>query len=284
MQLIGILTFKKEPSRLTLHKDHNMKRIPFGLRMNDMKKYLFAILILLFAMPCEARMSMAVVGGGVAAAPAYTEELFYNADHATNTETAYTVNRTSSAAGTEGVTITQPVGATDPGTASADGGNVIKIGSWSARITFAVTAKDIFDSAQGLVSLEYYNAASTGTNELFRVYVDSDEKLLMSVTAANTLYCRHDSPGGGGTIAQKTSTATFADSTWVTLQCRWDAAADTISVKVGSNAWEDSTGNTNMTAFTTEPATISIGTDDNGFANVPGYIDGFKIWTTYDGS
>jgi hypothetical protein len=45
-----------------------MKRIQFGLRMNDMKKYLIPILILLFALPCEARMSMAVVGGGVTAA------------------------------------------------------------------------------------------------------------------------------------------------------------------------------------------------------------------------
>jgi hypothetical protein len=257
-----------------------------------MKKLLF--LILLLPSLCWgqelARLTAPMMGAGVAAAAsAYTEEFFWNGDHPDGADHAYIANRTATMepadpAGLHFHGTSQPAGATDPGTSSADGGKVLKIDSWSARLNAPITTKDIFDSAQGLVSLEYYNAASTGSNELFRVFVDASNKLLINVTSANTLHIRHDSPGGGGVIAEKTSTATFSDGEWVTLQARWDAATDTVSVKVGTNAWEDSTGNTNMSAFSSEPGLISIGTDDNGFTDVPGYIDSIKIWTTYDGS
>lgn len=228
-----------------------------------------------------AWMNVTTVGGGVpAAAPAYTEEFFYNADHATNTETAYTVNRTSSIAGSEGSTITQPVGATDPGTASSDGGNVIKLNASGAHIEFAVTAGDIVGSAAGLVSFEYY-AGSSGTNEVITIYAGSWNKIEIKTLANNTIYFKYN---GDDTECIKTSTATFTDNTWTTLQFRWSIASGACGVKVGSNDWENTTGQT-LRVMTSEPTMVYIGNDGwNGIADTPMYLDAIKIWKTYDGS
>lgn len=254
-----------------------------------MNRVLSLITLLVFAVPSFADDnrfawggSMMMVGGGLpAGAPAFTEEFFYNVDHASGDDYAYITNRTGSLQGTATLLDYADL-SVDPGADSTDGGDGVKINqSFSSNIAFAITAKNIFDSAVGLLSMEYYNAASANANQIFYATVDADNEFYLRVLANNTIQLKIQ--GQAGVTCTATSTDLVTDSAWNTLQLRWSAADDTCGVKVNAGSWVD-VPTAGLVAFAAEPSQFSIGDSSSGVGDRPAYIDAVKIWTTYDGS
>lgn len=225
---------------------------------------------------CLAWTAGGTFGTGAGGA-SYTEEFFWDGSQA-DTKDGLTANRTTNVDGTLANAAVVVAGSTDPGTASTDGGNCLKLDAWSSYCTWPVTSGDVFSSAAGYLECEVYATNTTGVNLFFKV-VSGTDLFYFRVNADNTIAFRCKV---GAVDETATSSDTITDSTWTKVYFRWSAALDNISVKVGTGSWVDRTC-TGLTAMGAEPSVITAGDNSTGTAG-DFYLDGIKIWSTYDGS
>lgn len=218
---------------------------------------LSAILLLCFSVSAQEYDYCAGAGGSVG--PVYTDcsqvgthEFAWFGDYTGDTDKAC-----YGSTDTDGTVVNAEIVAsgTDPGTTSStSGGNVTKHDTTDDRIAWPITAKNIFDSAEGMFCTDIYLSASTGQNHLFNIYVDSSNEMNLRVNADNTVTFTHR---GAATLHYKTTTGTVSDTTWTNICARWSDANNAIGVKIGSSAWETSSAAT--VAFAAEPAKFYIG-------------------------
>ena len=224
----------------------------------------------------------AAAGGG------YTEELFYNVDHTSGDNVAYTVNRTASVAGTFVGPPIVYVGATTPGTASSDGGDVLGIvNSASHRIEFPITGGDIFQTTQGMISFETYRTGTMQLNDLFGVTGGggdaNNEFKIYLVDVSGAVGFRYQGNSGNTVVTLSADNVTV--NTWHTITVRWDTVANVTGIKIDDGSWSAGSG-ADIVPWATEPAVAVIGYsyNANGSTPRPVYFDTLKMWTTYDGS
>lgn len=221
-----------------------------------------------------------MLGAGVSAAgTTYTDcsnigtaAFYWNGDHASGTTYGCKTSSTSLNGSIAGVkhTITDP-----PTPSPGSGGKALKLlatGTTDDYLAFAITAGDIFSSAEGLITFNVYLGASTGDNKVIRFRSDANNDIVGHMTSAGVVTFVH--LGASSSVGIVGGDA-IADTTWTNVQIRWSVTNNKVSVKVGANDWDDDVDADTVTAFATEPTSIRFGfntiTDDV-------YIDDIFIW------
>lgn len=194
-----------------------------------------------------ARMSLPIIGGQVASAPAadYTDCSQINAngntnsfawfgDHTSGTtygckDSSTSINATS----TEGTRNN-----TTPSSNYSQGVNC-KITA-SSTFSWGVSSEDVISATEGLIQIDVYMESATGNNTIFFAGPNYDNQIALRVDSGGVVTGIFYS---GGSYMTKTSTATVLDDTWTTIYMRWKntGAGSHCDVKVGSNAWETAT-------------------------------------------
>ncbi len=166
------------------------------------------------------------------------------------------------------------VSGTEPLTVSPDsGGNVLHLDATDEQLVFAVTTKDIFDSAEGLITMDVYLAASTGWNYIFQAH-NVANLVELAIGSDGTISFSFN----GSSSSWGTTTDTIADTTWTNIQFRWKVAtAAAIGCKIGAGDWKLKDGGT-VTAWSAEPTYVRIGGDGAQTDGV--YIDNVFIYKT----
>lgn len=217
-----------------------------------------------------------MISGGVEAVSGYTEEYFWNGDYSGDTDKAEITHRSTQLDGTlTGATVV--AGSSDPGTASSDGGNCLKLSAWSNRLSHAVTTGDIFSSAEGYISFYVYGAP-TATRQIFLAYYDSSNFISVRWMADNTISIWHYTSGGNNSVASSAVT----DNTWTLVSARWSDSGNTVGIRIGAGAWSNNAAA--VAAFASEPATIVWGNNGSGYDAGETWLDGMQIWTNYAGT
>lgn len=226
-----------------------------------MKRFILTILLLLItspAYPFGAAITAVAGAGGAAAGPVYTDcsqlgiyELYWNGDHATSNVTGCKSGGTITGTLTGAEIVAS---GTDPGTTSpTSGANVVKCNANDERLSFTVTAGDIFNSSEGEWCGDTYLAASTGNNYIFRVPIDGSNYIALYINSSGAVVSQHN---GQNNIVDLTSTDTVSDTSWTRVCYRWSVANNKTSVLVGAGSWKDDADATSVTAFAAEPTSI----------------------------
>ena len=239
-----------------------------------MRKILFSLsVILLLCFPVNAQEYDYCAGASGAADPCAnrgTAALYYNVDHTAGNTTACI------SGGTTTVTLTNAAASTAQNHTTGGANSVLHEAGAKEYISVAVTGKNYFDSAEGMVTVWYYVAETTGANYLFRISIDASNKLITNVNASRTVSLNHV---GQASDVAKTSTSTITDGQWNQIDIRWSVSNNQIAIRINGGSWEVDTDGDAVTAFATEPSAVQIGVP---LANVVDtyYTDDIYLYTT----
>lgn len=273
-----------------------------------MKNILIVLLIALCAITtykiANSRMNVMIVGGGGATpatttAPAYTEEFYWDGELANCTEAgspytactgtengnlfAQTNNRSTSAGDYILGTLTD---ATMDGSIKHNGNYSLLVNANNERLSFPITAKNIFDSTQGyLKAWVYFEDAPSATMTFMEATTDTQNYWQANARTTPVIRPTIESndvvlTGGDGAITL---------DTWIDLRIKWNTAGAApggqvaVSIDGGAN-WVWDNDSDNIAAFASEPAAFLIGEFGGAAPNVNVYIDEVSVWTTADGT
>jgi len=240
-----------------------------------MRRIFFSLLVfLLLCFPVSAQEYDYCAGaGGSASDPCAnrgTAALYYNVDHTSGNTTACI------ASGTTTVTLTNAAASTAQNHTTGGANSVLHEAGAKEYISVAVTGKNYFDSAEGMVTVWYYPTGTTGSNYLFMIYMDSSNKIVTTVNSANTISLEHI----GQTVSvAKTTTATVTDNQWNQVDIRWSYENNQIAIRINGGSWEVDTDGDAVTAFAAEPSSVQIGSTAFNMADTY-YTDDISLYTT----
>lgn len=202
-----------------------------------------------------------------------TPDFFYDGEVTDHTDYAYYSDGCSS-------TKSGTVDSVDFGASYAYCGSVgMRFNAIGDDIRWAISSKDIFDSAAGTITMMVYVVSIAGDTKLF----------FFQNTAANSIQCNLKSDGtvyfartGDSVAVAMTTTNTFSTGAWFELKFRWSVAQNKISVNIAGQGWEDDGDEDAVTAFTAEPANLIIGPNNLAFNSGGYYLDNINVETTYE--
>ena len=243
-----------------------------------MKKY---ISIFVFLLICAAIQSHAAspalfqcVGASSSSDPCAnrgTAALYYNVDHPSGNTTACI------SGGTTTVTLTNATASTDQNHTPGGANSVLHEAGAKEYISVAVTGKNYFDSAEGMVKIWFYPSGLTGANYLFRAFVDASNLLITTVNATTgTVSLSHV---GQGSNVGKTTTSTVTKDQFNRVDIRWSYTNNQIAIRINGGSWEVDTDGDAVTAFAAEPSVVHIGLALGNVADTY-YTDDISLYTT----
>jgi hypothetical protein len=239
-----------------------------------MKKILFPLLVVfLLCFSVSAQEYDYCAGAGGAADPCAnrgTAALYYNVDHTSGDTTACI------SGGTTTVTLTNAAASTDQNHTPGGTKSVLHEAGAKEYISVAISGLNYFNSAEGMVTVWYYVAETTGTNYLFRIYIDASNKLITNVNASRTVSLNHV---GQASDVAKTSTSTITDGQWNQIDIRWSHDNNQIAIRINGGSWEVDTDGDAVTAFAAEPSSVQIGSTAVNVVDTY-YTDDISLYTS----
>jgi len=142
----------------------------------------------------------------------------------------------------------------------------------------------VINDQEGYVSLwVYLNAADSGNTRLWKAFQNgamANNFIDIQINWAEKIYVVHK---GNGTSVSVTSTNSITLQTWMQIQVKWSVINNKLSVKLGSDAWDDDSDADAVTAFALYADRLYVGPYGN-YSSGPVYIDDVETWSTYDQS
>lgn len=203
-------------------------------------------------------------------------DLLYDVDHVSGTDYAYL------SVGSLQGSITGAIVST---TESASGNSVF-FDAADDNVAFAITAKDIFDSAEGSMSFWFFPDITGDNSTLFEAFVTSntDEFSATLFGGSNQIVVNHE---GQNSRVSLTLTTVLSDDVAYWVEIEWSAASNILRGRVCDDAdctgesWENDVDGDPVTAFTTEPTNFRLGELELGDTIDEFYLDDFYLWTDY---
>ena len=264
-----------------------------------MKLICIAIIGLLFlpnawAQQCSepveiAKIPTSMLGSVPAAAPTETRDFYWSADYGggdTEAErlTALITNDTGTLVATKEGT---PDQTTDQNHTSG-GAYSFLLDQSNEGAYWAITSKNIFDSAEGYISLWVYPTTIAAFGALLEIYNASTDQLFIYMTDGGVVIARY--VGNNVTVTNDDNTDVIATGAWYHVEVRWSVSLNKVEVRIANAADESTSGFVTdadtdaMQAMTAEPTSVRIGEYVSGFSNSDFYIDDVEIWLKYDKS
>lgn len=210
--------------------------------------------------------------------PSASVDFYWNGDHGSGT------NYATVTAGSLACTIS---GASISTTRSYSGNALYTDGSQDEYIECPVTSKDIFDSAEGSMTIWLNVDVSNTYSNIFEAFeTDGVNEFYIYFQSDNTMAIQHE---GSNSRKSLYMTQTFTDDTDFWLQVEWSATSNILRARIcddeacDTESWEYSVDSDPLTAFSTEPSYVRLGERyTNLYVSLAQYYDEWKIWTSYD--
>jgi len=247
-----------------------------------MKRLFLAIAFLLISCQCFAG-GVVMMGGGVPAAAAAfcsgcgtgATPVFCWGISADDTTI------TNSDGCSQGDTTATLVSAADIVSNPSGSGYALTIPGSYDTAAFDVTTDNIFNDEAGTIQFDVYIVTFVDSGVILRVIGEAaTNELFIYIVFTDELRVYHEGNNAGQTFAT-TNTANLQANTWYTVTIKWTTANvdPNLSIEVAGMGTAG-TSNTNLTAWTTAPATFYWGT--RGSALTPAfYIKNIKVWDSW---
>lgn len=163
-------------------------------------------------------------------------------------------------------------GSTDPGTASPNGGNVLRVQTGVGR-SYTVDSTATCNIQDGYYSVQLYiSAGSYADTTIAQIWSTGDSdynRILIDGTGHVTIE-------NNSTSYSFSSTSTVPLNQWVTVEVRYSVAD--VGVRINNGSWESSTG------FDTTATGCSFTRtgSDGAYSGMLIYHDNSSFWSTYD--
>jgi len=245
--------------------------------MNRLKLLFLACLLCLIPLATQADTIIFVTpgaSGGGDCVNRGSAAIYWDGDHSSGTDYACI------SGGTQQGSIVSGTVSTDQNH-TAGGSYSMDSPTSNDYIVFAITGKDIFDSAEGTIDMWVYPTGHTSNTRLFYIYGNTDYAnnriYLDYISATQKIYYYHK---GNSTAVTFTSTDTLTDNQWNHIEFRWSVANKKTSIKINdAGSWEDAAEESSVTAFVDAP---SMGLRCGSAPDLGDliYFDDFKCYTT----
>lgn len=264
-----------------------------------MKKYIIFIVIMLYASNVFAwgagPTSVPGIGGGGGAgctpcSDLSTSEFYWTGDYdadcggspsATEQRTACITGDTTLEGTLSGGTISNDV--SESTSTEHNGTYIFDYVAADDYLTFAVTGKDIFDSAQGYISYYVYcEDTYTASNTHIEIYYDGNNQMVVRTAVGNVLTAIH--VNAGTSVSVSTSGSMNVDA-WNLVEVKWDASigagSSELSINLNSAGWDGDADADDLAAMASEPTSVKFGNLNGNSSTDDFFGDDLRMDTSY---